>query len=277
MAIKNLLQIPLFLWFIIVRYYGKRLLGKTIAPVESNWIYFLKLAIPQRVKIRKYKNNFLIYNPVFKHEVEIRDGNSSDILVYIQIFFHREYKLIESLLLPDNATVLDLGGNVSFFSLYLKSFLPHTSVICVEPDENNCRQILVNKQLNAFDKLAVIHAAVWLRNEPVTLLQPGDGLEWSFAIQNNKDGEIEGITLRSIIEQSGLTRVDLLKMDIEGTEEILFKDNDFLTTLKNYVHAVIMETHDPTEKKRMIRQLELNGFTTTESGDLILAKQSITK
>lgn len=277
MAMKNLLQIPLFLWFIIVRYYGKRLLGKTIAPVESNWIYFLRLAIPQRVKIRKYKNSFRIYNPSFGHEVEIRSGNSSDILVYIQIFFHQEYKLIESLLLPNNATVLDFGGNVGFFSLYLKSFLPDTSVVCIEPDENNCRQIFVNKQLNTFDRLAVIHAAVWLRNEPVTLLQPGDGLEWSFTIQNNKEGKIEGITLGSIIEGSGLTKVDLLKMDIEGTEEILFMDNDFLTTLKKYVHALIMETHDPAEKKKIIRQLQLNGFMTTESGDLILAKQSIIK
>ena len=58
----------------------------------------------------------------------------------------------------------------------------------------------------------------------------------------NDDEVIEAFSIIDIINVFGLPRVDLLKLDIEGSEYDIFS-HDYKTWLP-YVNAIVIETHD---------------------------------
>ena len=89
-------SIPVFLWPIVIEYYFKRLLGIRPSMLKSNWVYFLRIALPISISVRKLNGAYHISNPHTGLTSIVRP-NSSDILVYIQIFFHKEYLRIEGL------------------------------------------------------------------------------------------------------------------------------------------------------------------------------------
>lgn len=125
----------------------KRLLRIRPTILESNWVYFLRIALLAGVTIKKKENFFQIFNPQTRQTAIIRPA-SSDVLVYIQIFFHKEYNKISSLGPPPAPTIIDLGANIGLFFLYCKNIWSDARIRCVEPDVQNYSQLAKQIKLN---------------------------------------------------------------------------------------------------------------------------------
>lgn len=214
-----------------------------------------------------------VVNPALAHRVMMRP-QSSDVLVYIQIFFHQEYALLNGCILPPDPVVVDLGANVGLFMLFACRRWPDAHILCVEPDLSNFRQIQLQVQLNALKHVRTLKAAVWSRPTRLTIASDVSGLEWAHTVSPNPVGDVEGVTLRDLIATYGLGRIDLLKMDIEGTEEILFSEPSFVDSLKNTVRRIMLETHSVEGQKMIASKLADMEFKVTLDRELIFAERN---
>jgi hypothetical protein len=69
------------------------------------------------------------------------------------------------------------------------------------------------------------------------------GGDWGTIVKENKDGNIFGISMNDIIKDYGLDVIDFLKIDIEGSEKILF-EKGMCEDWSGKVDIVHCETHD---------------------------------
>jgi FkbM family methyltransferase len=150
--------------------------------------------------------------------------------------------------LPEDAVILDLGSNVGFTIVEMASTFPSARIIGVEMDEENFR--LASENIKPFgSRCKVIHAAVWTEDCHVSY----EGKESdAFRIKSSSESDGQQVvskTIESLEREYGLTRVDYLKMDIEGAETDIMKSSikwaDMVQSMKIEIHrdgdmAVIM-------------------------------------
>ena len=77
-----------------------------------------------------------------------------------------------------------------------------------------------------------------------------DGKEWAISVaeaDNNCVGTIQGITVRNLMEEHALPRIDVLKMDIEGTEALIFSPDTHPEQFLCKVRFLALEIHDEKE------------------------------
>jgi hypothetical protein len=92
-----------------------------------------------------------------------------------------------------------------------------------------------------------------VRNDSLTLEDVGEGA-WGFQIRESEDlpgadarfsdhsgHRVSAITVSDVIRDYGLDRIDLLKLDIEGSEREVFSD---CGSWIGKVDAICMELHD---------------------------------
>ncbi|MBS2035854.1 FkbM family methyltransferase [bacterium] len=133
--------------------------------------------------------------------------------------------LFESLLRP-GMTVIDVGANIGLFSAIAASYLGESGrVIAVEPDATNCSFIKKTIQRNQFNNLVVVEKAAGDQCKTVRL----------YLCENNKADhrvydpsgsrsyhEVEMTSLDELVRAQGLESVDLMKIDAQGAEPLIF-------------------------------------------------------
>jgi FkbM family methyltransferase len=174
-------------------------------------------------------------------QVFLRRG-TSDFHVYKQVLVFHQYdnrKLRNSPV----KTVVDLGANIGLSTLFLKKCYPEAMVIAVEPDLGNFKQL--EKNVSGFTNVYCLNNAIWSSNKTVELHDTGNGA-YGFMIRNieigNEKNVVRSITMDDIINLYKIEKVDLLKVDIEGSETELFgyESKSWLTK----VGCIVIELHD---------------------------------
>jgi FkbM family methyltransferase len=158
--------------------------------------------------------------------------------------------------LPENAHIVDLGGNIGTAAADFAASYPSARVITVEMDRSNYE--LCSRNTSGFgSRVTALHAAIWHKNEIVRY--DGDG-EDGFHITDGADPSrsVEGITMKELIRRLEIPAIDYLKIDIEGAERQLFEDSDldWLTQ----VHTLCCEIHAPDLFELISGRLEAEGF-----------------
>ncbi len=176
------------------------------------------------------------------HKVLLRMGDSSDQDVFWQIFLKNEYAFIESL--PDVRTVLDLGANIGLASVLFLSQWPAANVLAVEPDPGNFAMLMRNLAPYG-QRVRALQGAAWARSGELELSSTfGDGREWARAVQERTgDGErVRAFSMDELLGRMPGGRIDLLKIDIEGSESALFSGD---TSWLERVRHIAIELHGP--------------------------------
>ena len=158
--------------------------------------------------------------------------------------------------------------------LYCKYKWHDAVVSCLEPDLQNYTLLIKQIEVNTLTDVQTINGGIWTTNALLSITQLPEKMEWSLVVKPDASGNVLGITLPQLLRDSGFRKVDLLKMDIEGTEEYLFESVDFLTTIKNSVSNLIMETHNPKKQKWIATQLTTIGFTVEFDRELLFASKA---
>jgi Methyltransferase FkbM domain len=84
---------------------------------------------------------------------------------------------------------------------------------------------------------------------------------------------VRGITISTLLREQGLSRIDLLKVDIEGAERELFEgDRGWLAVTR----TVLIELHDRTKpgcEEAFLRAARLHGFECLKHSDIMVARR----
>ena len=126
---------------------------------------------------------------------------------------------------PD-ARVLDIGGNCGYVACALLHALPLCRVVSVEPQKQVYGLLAENLQEVGTGRASAIQAAISDTSGVGTMLHdPGNsGASRLVRAPRRDDGDLLGeaaemITASQLMERSGLDRLDLVKIDVEGHEE----------------------------------------------------------
>lgn len=193
--------------------------------------------------------------------------NSSDIpLVHSILVWNGEYNVEIDESKFD--AILDLGANIGLFSLQYCLRFPGKRLVAVEPEQDN--YAIAEKNLTGFPRVDIVKSGIWWK--PSKLKVENHGTDWSFTVReaDETDYDTIGIDIDTICKKFGIENDRLfVKMDIEGTEEILFDHIDHAEWIDR-TNYLIMEIHGDEKSdlyKKICMVMEKKGFNYTSRGE----------
>ena len=123
--------------------------------------------------------------------------------------------------LSRDAVVLDVGANIGTISLVLHHLVPDGQVHAFEPSAHNLAHLRANVERNGAQNISVHPFALSDSRGTATLsYQPGFS-GGAFISDHVHEYETEVVTTMPLddwVEEAGLDRLDLMKLDVEGAE-----------------------------------------------------------
>lgn len=157
-------------------------------------------------------------------------------------------------LLRDGDTFFDVGGNEGWFSMVACQSVGATGrVFTVEPQERLWPVILENASLNHFANLMLLPFGVAQMEGVVSMnlypsLNSGSSNFGSGKRRFDKTQRVTVMPLEKLINQSGATRIDLMKIDIEGFELEALRSAG--RHLGSTIRRLVVEIHPPLLEAR---------------------------
>ena len=224
---------------------ASRLVNNPYREVNISW---LKLKILKHLPAGKLRHHNLSGKKVYF-------TNAQEFLFGLkEIFIDKSYYQQ----LPPNPVIIDCGSNIGLSIIYIKKLYPGATVTAFEPDEKNFE--LLQKNVNSFqlNNVTLHKSAVWINNEPLQFSVTGTmGSSITTATEAGKTVTVQGFRLKDLLT----TKVDFLKIDIEGAEYEVLKD---IAPQLQFVNNLFIEYHGTyhqnNELIEMLSILETNGF-----------------
>lgn len=209
------------------------------------------LAFQDQENIYENGERFVLYPiPAFNQlKIKLRPF-TSDWKVLNQIFIQKEYQpvidIYHQFFDEKPKIVIDCGSNIGFASIWFHIHYPSAKIIAVEPFLSN--YLIAEKNMNAcgIQDYKLLHGGIWNSETMLSIDRTfRDGKEWSISLQESKNGkgDIKGYSLTEIIENLE-GNIDILKIDIEGSEKELFNDINYASIFLKKVKCLVIEIHD---------------------------------
>jgi FkbM family methyltransferase len=203
------------------------------------------------------------------NQVYMRGGRSSDHEVFRQIFVEEELKPLRAI--SDPVVIVDCGANVGYASVYLLEAFPTARVISMEPDPENAKVCRLNLE-SYRDRSSLLQAAVWGCTTQLSLSRGdyGDRREWATQVRSPEPGElpsVEGIDIPTLLREQNISTVDLLKIDIEGSELQLFRGEACQSWIRR-IRNIAIELHGAECSETFFDALAGFRYQLLRSGEL---------
>ena len=147
-------------------------------------------------------------------------------------------------------TFVDVGANWGYFTLvggYLVG--PTGRVVCIEADPRACRTVRSNLAENHLDAVALVNVAaadtpgtISVREYDVAAGETGNFGVGQAVTGGGRRLDIAARPLDDVLDDSGVEHVDLLKMDIEGSEARALAGLDRRLAAR-HVDRILLEIH----------------------------------
>lgn len=194
------------------------------------------------------QRRYVLRIPGYAHPLFIRGGQSSDAVALYEVLVTQEYAIGAKLDCP--AFIIDGGANVGMASVYFLNRYPAARVVAVEPDDTNLELCRMNLAPYG-NRVTLIHGAIW-KSAGRLALEAGRQ-EWVSRVRDDQSGSVDALTMNSLIAL-GDGKVDLLKLDIEGSELEVFgpEAQEWLPIVRN----IAIELHGDDRKERFFSALK---------------------
>jgi len=164
-----------------------------------------------------------------------------------------EFSLIFKDLIKQSNSFFDIGANVGYYSLLAKTLNPEIEVYAFEPSFGPKYFLKENAKINNFESIHIIEKAL---GESTGLIQffeeknpkysyqkhhaSGIGnTANTWGITNYLKYDVELTTINEVVKQKLIQGIDLMKVDTEGTENLVFKGG--LESIKKFQPIIICE------------------------------------
>jgi FkbM family methyltransferase len=177
-----------------------------------------------------------------EHPVHVR-LRTTDVSVFRQVLVTREYDFEFSKPLR---TIIDAGANIGLTSVFYANKYPGATVVAIEPESSNFE--VLKRNIAPYPNVIALQVALWNDNKDISLIDPElrhDGFRTVEAPKLANPGDnctfVRGVTLDKLMSDLNLSYVDMLKLDIEGSEKELFENSG---TWIGKVGVIVAELHD---------------------------------
>lgn len=186
--------------------------------------------------------------------------------IYEDVFRRNEYPFKTS---KESPFILDCGSHIGITILYFKKLYPTARIIAFDPNPRTLELLKLNIRQNRLDNVEIMNVAIsnndgqedfYLENKDEKEPTWGDSLaqnKW----YNPEKGvvvKVRTVKLSDFIKEG----VDLIKLDVEGTEEKIIRE---IEPKMNLVQKIFMEYHGSSsnpdnDELRIIDILRKNEF-----------------
>ena len=188
-------------------------------------------------------------------------------------FFDRVYlkEFPSTSFLKGEPTVIDIGGNVGYFSLFMLSQSSGARVISFEPMPFNFVQL--KKYQNSYQgyNWEIVNKAVGGSNEPLILytstVEGFSTMSGLFGDENRSTKiEVESIVWNQVIEKYRLNKIDLVKLDCEGSEYAIIRSmsDDQLNAIQHFSIETHLGQSDSESHDSLLVFMKEKGFKTKD-------------
>lgn len=180
-------------------------------------------------------------------------------------------------------TIVDAGAYTGLSPVYFAMHYPGARIIAIEADKSNFDLLVRNTA--PFKNIEPVHAALWSHSGSLVLTDPGSG-EWGLQVKeaessrtdNGKPSEpsvqtVPAITVADLISDYNLDGIDLLKVNIEGSEREVFAEP---APWIDRVDAISIELHDRYKagcSRSFFKAVENFPLESWHAGEVLVARQ----
>jgi FkbM family methyltransferase len=205
--------------------------------------------------------------PGLRHPISMRPQHS-DKITFREIFIRKEYDIeLPSSLNP--TVIIDAGANIGFTSVFFANRFPDARIFSIEPDEENFRLLTTNTA--PYSLITPLKSALWPINEQINILDKGHGNR-GFMVEKSDHGiSLPGVSLSQLMQDHEIKHIDILKIDIEGSEKEVFSFGyeHWLPVTKH----LIIELHDrmkPGCSRAVFKAINTYDFSLSIRGENLI-------
>lgn len=212
----------------------------------------------------KYSGSKGLRMQKLKEPFSLRD-NPYDYATFEEVLLREEYNI------PLNftpSTIVDAGANIGLTALYLANKFPQAAIVSLEPDTDNFKLLKENTAL--YKNIIPIKCGLWYRDAHLDVVDEGKGNN-AFTVREVPIGTndaIKAVSVSSIMLEQGWNKIDLLKIDIEGSEKKVF-ESGYASWLPK-VKVLIIELHDrmvPGSSASVFKAINQYNFSVDIKGE----------
>lgn len=184
-------------------------------------------------------------------------GNPDDKSVFINILINGYYEnhMVDFYkeLLTEDSVCIDAGANIGILSMYM-SLTTKKTIYAFEPAKETYDMLVANIKENNLNvqpiqkALSDVNGEVDFafyrdQNGGSSLIKPDANI-----IESGIKMKVESITLDNFVKEKNITKLDLLKMDVEGCETLILRGGE--ETLKTLKPDIVTEYCSPMIKEQ---------------------------
>lgn len=232
-------------------------LKKHLSLKEAFFIY-------TKMKIGQWNNWKLVK---LKHPFSLRN-NPYDYATFEEVLLREDYNL-ELGFTPK--TIIDAGANIGLTSIYLASKYPTAKIVSLEPEHGNF-QVLVQNAAK-YENIKTVKAGVWNKITFLAIKDNGGGNN-AFTVEEvseETESTIQALSIADIMQQNDWQQIDFLKIDIEGSEKIVFESD--IESWLPFTKTLVIELHErmvPGCSAAVFSALNKYSFSSVEKGENII-------
>jgi FkbM family methyltransferase len=198
------------------------------------------------------------------------------LIYYLGVFEPSSVSVLRNCLRP-GTTVIDIGANIGFYTLECAVAVgPTGRVVSIEAAPEHARAVRDNLQLNVIGNVTVLEVALGESAREAVLTRP-DGANLGMftlgAVSGRQEYRVQVRTLDEMLEKEGVTHVDFIKIDIEGSELGALRGASRL--IERSRPTILIELNDaalrscgssPHAVKRLLQSAGYRGWVITSRG-----------
>ena len=222
---------------------------------------------------RIFKKEQLLVAKIKNTDLKIFLRNDKyDTQIFTQIFIRAELDVHFE---AEPKIIIDGGANIGLATLYLKNKFPLAKIIAVEPEQSNFDLLLKNTK--GYKDVFCLQIGIWNKNCRLGIIDNGDG-NASFITKELEENEwskqvINAITINEIMKRFEIREIDLLKLDIEGSEKEVF-EKDVEIWLSNTNHIMVeIHPHLHPDCESIVAGALGKGFNRKQVGEYTFFKK----
>jgi FkbM family methyltransferase len=205
----------------------------TFKTPERGWIHTRWYWFHFPLSLRGY----ILWSSPLQAWFSAEDETAVEYMLHLQ-----NYEPVQWVQPREGEVFIDVGGYIGSYSMLASQAVgPAGRVVILEPEPNNRRQLERNLLLNGIANCQIVPQAAWSGNGSVGWHQDKEPV-WHRVEEGQHDQAVDAVRIDDLVSRFSLSRVDWIKMDIEGAEVDALKGAE--VTLRRFHPQLFIEVHE---------------------------------